>query len=128
MTDAAAPPPAAPLAPVLAAARAMGWHTAVLDLDGARDKDAFMACCARDLALPAWFGRNWDALADCLGDLSWAPATGGRLVVVSGWRGYACAQPREWGIAQEVFADAVDYWSTADTRLSVVLTLDRDPA
>ncbi|MFP3990041.1 barstar family protein [Streptomyces sp. E11-3] len=128
MTDAApaSPSPAAALAPILAAARATGWYTAVLDLEGAADKAAFMERCARALALPDWFGRNWDALADCLTDLSWAPATGGRLLVVSGWRGYARAQPREWGIAQDVLADAVDHWSATGTPLAVVLTLDRD--
>ncbi|WP_156721457.1 barstar family protein [Streptomyces apocyni] len=118
MTDALA------LAPVLAAARATGWHTAVLDLEGAVDKATFMDRCARHLDLPAWFGRNWDALADCLTDLSWAPATGGRLLVVSGWHAYARAQPREWGIAQEVLADAADHWRASDTQLVVLLTLE----
>ncbi|MFD3335738.1 barstar family protein [Streptomyces sp. NPDC058700] len=73
----------------------------VLDLHGVTDKTAFMNRCARALALPVWFGRNWDALADCLADLRRPLA-----IVVTGWQAYAEASPEEWGIAEEVFSTA----------------------
>ncbi|MFE4621335.1 barstar family protein [Streptomyces sp. NPDC056747] len=75
----------------------------VLDLAGVTEKAALMDRCAVALKLPAWFGRNWDALADCLTDLP-APVT----LVVTGWQGYATTRPREWQTAQDVFATAVD--------------------
>ncbi|MEU1149514.1 barstar family protein [Streptomyces sp. NPDC005863] len=112
-----------PLAPVLDAARGAGWTTATLSLDGVTDKAAFMERCARGLGLPDWFGHNWDALADCLTDLSWAPRARGRLLVVSGWQEYARAAPEEWGIAQEVFSAAVEHWRGAETGLEIVLAL-----
>ncbi|MFD9906509.1 barstar family protein [Streptomyces sp. NPDC059063] len=112
-----------PLAPVLDAVRGTGWTTLALDLSGVRDKAAFMDRCAAALALPGWFGRNWDALADCLTDLSWAPPAPGRLVVVSAWQDYAQAAPYDWETAQEVFASAVAYWRDQDTALEVVLAL-----
>jgi hypothetical protein len=31
---------------------------------------------SRALAFPDWFGRNWDALEDCLTDLAWLEADG----------------------------------------------------
>lgn len=80
-----------------------------LDLDGVTDKAALMDRCARDLELPGYFGRNWDALADVLSDPGlWPePADGqGPLVVVRNWRPYAEARPDEWETAQEVFAQA----------------------
>jgi Barstar (barnase inhibitor) len=52
------------------------WH---LDTSGAHTKAALLERCATDLALPAWFGRNWDALADALRDLP-VPAAGGVVV------------------------------------------------
>ncbi|MGW0735930.1 barstar family protein [Streptomyces sp. NPDC002851] len=109
-----APGPFGPLAPVLDAARAAGRSVAVLDLDGVTDKAAFMERCARDLDLPGWFGRNWDALADCLTDLPH-----GTLLVVTHWQPYAAAQPREWGTAQDVLTEATG--SAAE--LSVLLAL-----
>ncbi|MFJ8666704.1 barstar family protein [Streptomyces sp. NPDC093600] len=87
----------------------------VLDLRGAMDKAAFMDRCASALRLPGWFGRNWDALADCLSDLP-EPLT----VVVTGWQAYAAAHPCEWETAQEVFAAAVD---TRPSGLAVLLAL-----
>jgi RNAse (barnase) inhibitor barstar len=41
-----------------------------------RTKAALLKELARTLAFPAHFGRNWDALEDCLTDLGWLPADG----------------------------------------------------
>ncbi len=41
-----------------------------IDLAGCHDKDALLRRLAFALHLPATFGYNWDALADCLRDLS----------------------------------------------------------
>ncbi|MFI2616820.1 barstar family protein [Streptomyces sp. NPDC018584] len=112
-----------PLASVLDAARGAGWTTATLHLTGVADKAGFMERCARGLGLPDWFGRNWDALADCLGDLSWAPPARGRLIVVSGWQEYARAAPQEWAVAQEVFSSSVEHWRGAEAPLEIVLAL-----
>jgi RNAse (barnase) inhibitor barstar len=46
------------------------------DLSGCHDKDELLRRLAISLELPASFGHNWDALADCLRDLRWIPAWG----------------------------------------------------
>ena len=46
------------------------------DLAGCRDKGELLHRLAASLQLPATFGHNWDALADCLRDLGWMPAWG----------------------------------------------------
>ncbi|MFE6909043.1 barstar family protein [Streptomyces erythrochromogenes] len=99
-----------PLAPALAAARAAGWTTVRLDLDGVRDKAGLMGRCGEALRLPEWFGGNWDALVDVLQDLSWLPQAPGRLVAVTSWQGYAGARPVEWETFVEVLEEAVDFW------------------
>ncbi|QGZ47958.1 hypothetical protein GPZ77_05765 [Streptomyces sp. QHH-9511] len=96
-------------------------HPVLLDLHGVGDKAAFMDRCATALALPDWFGRNWDALADCLTDL---PEPGPVALVVTGWQVYAEAHPLEWRLAQDVFATAVD---ERPTHLTVLLALGGSP-
>jgi RNAse (barnase) inhibitor barstar len=97
----------------------MTEHVLTLDLDGVADKAGLMDRCADALGLPDWFGRNWDALADSLTDLSAPPGGEGLRIVVRNWRPYAEARPQEWAIAQDVFAQAVDQVPA----LSVLLAL-----
>jgi hypothetical protein len=57
---------------------------------------------ARALAFPDWFGRNWDALEDCLTDLSWREAAG-QVVILEG--------NDESGILTDVLRSAAQFWA-----------------
>ncbi|MFK2876614.1 barstar family protein [Rhodanobacter hydrolyticus] len=46
------------------------------DLTGCADKAGLLQRLAASLSLPADFGQNWDALADCLRDPAWLPGWG----------------------------------------------------
>lgn len=65
---------------------AAGRLVVTLDLGGVTDKAGLMDRCARDLALPDWFGRNWDALADSLADPSVWPEGAADRGWSSSWR------------------------------------------
>jgi Barstar (barnase inhibitor) len=60
---------------------------------------------ARALGFPDWFGRNWDALEDVLGDLSWRKSDGYVLV----FRGYPAGE--ELGILLDVLRTSAEYWA-----------------
>ncbi len=62
-----------------------------VDLRGCIDADAAMAVIADVLHFPEWFGETLDALADCLSDLSWLPASGYVLLLenTGEWRAQA---------------------------------------
>jgi len=58
------------------AARGSALAVVRIPLAGASAKGAVLERIAAALTFPDWFGGNWDALEDCLGDLSWMPASG----------------------------------------------------
>ncbi|WP_328461455.1 barstar family protein [Streptomyces sp. NBC_00448] len=94
----------------------------VLDLAGVGDRQEFMDRVSADLRLPDWFGRNWDALADCLTDLSWWPVEpGGRRLHVRNWQGFAAELPREWRIVKDILRDAELFWRHTDSELAVIV-------
>ncbi|MFJ9149410.1 barstar family protein [Streptomyces sp. NPDC102270] len=87
----------------------MTARVVTLDLDGVADKAGLMDRCARDLRLPDWFGRNWDALADVLSDPGLWSGDGvdeETVVLVRHWDRYAAVRPDEWATAREVFSQA----------------------
>ena len=61
--------------------RDAGLLARTLDLRGCTDKPALLAGMAAAFDIPDDRGRNWDALADALRDLSWLPAPGYALLV-----------------------------------------------
>ena len=76
---------------------------------GLTDKDALLAWFADALAMPGYFGHNWDAFDECMRDLSWI----GEHRVVLFHRGMPLeASPKDQGIYIEVLADAVESWAT----------------
>ena len=51
------------------------------NLAEAHGKGEVLAELAHAIAAPDWFGHNWDALTDALGDLSWRKSPGYVLVL-----------------------------------------------
>ncbi|MFI9201038.1 barstar family protein [Streptomyces sp. NPDC053048] len=115
------PADAAPDVPALAAEA--DWRSARLHLAGVRDKATFLDRCATDLEFPEWFGHNWDALADCLTDLSWwgSGKFRGYLMLAEDWQTFDRAAPDDARTAEAVFHDAVGYWAGTESPLVVLL-------
>lgn len=114
-------PPSGQVAELLDSATSARWRSARLELAGVHDKASFLARCAQDLELPEWFGHNWDALADCLTDLSWWGEPAGYLVVATGWEEFSAAAPDDASTAVDVLTAAAGYWSARATPLTTLL-------
>jgi hypothetical protein len=66
----------------------------------ARDNPLQKIACA--LSFPDWFGGNWDALEDSLGDLSWRKGEGHVLV----FTGY----PEPSDVLLDVLRSSAEHW------------------
>jgi RNAse (barnase) inhibitor barstar len=78
-----------------------------IDLTNVADKQALLERIARALAFPHWFGANWDALEDCLGDLAWLNANGNVLV----FQNAEHLPADERGVLVDVLASSAEFWA-----------------
>ncbi len=70
-------------------------------------KQGVFDALARALEFPAWFGRNWDALEDCLTDLSWRAGEGHVLLL----GGHAELPADDLGVLVDVLRAAAGHWA-----------------
>lgn len=76
-----------------------GWQVATLSTAEVSDKAGFLRETARAFAFPGWFGLNWDALDESLGDLE---IQQGMLVLWEGWGELAQRDPGTFEVALDV--------------------------
>jgi hypothetical protein len=99
-----------------------GWSVCVVDLAEAPDKAAIMDAFVVGLGLPAWFGRNWDALTDALRDLGWLPAgRRGRVLLIRGAGRTDTGTDADRTMLADVLRTAADSWVGTATPLVVLL-------
>jgi Barstar (barnase inhibitor) len=108
---------------ILDAARGSGIRVSRVGLAGAAGKAALLERVARALDFPRWFGGNWDALEDCLGDLSWSSADGHVLLI----EGAAELPADERGILVDILASVAAAWAERGRPFFAVF-LDGSPA
>jgi hypothetical protein len=97
-----------------------GYVIAVLDGEAAGSRAGFFTEIARELAFPDYFGRNWDAVYDCLTDLNWLPAEG-YVLIFDGFGALARKAPDQWQIGRKVLTEACQFWQPLRTPMFVLL-------
>jgi hypothetical protein len=102
-----------------AAAKA-DWRLYWLAGQQVTDSHELLQLCADTLAFPDWFGYNWDALYDCLTDLTWEAPAAGHLVIYAGWQALAEEEPESLATALEIFKDAVGLWRDSPPPMAVL--------
>jgi hypothetical protein len=91
--------------PVIDALRGSRLDLAKISLRSVRDRDTLLKTLALALGFPDWFGGNWDALEDCLADLSWR-GTEGHVIVFEDSR-----LSDDLGILLDILASSAESWA-----------------
>ena len=89
-------------------------------VDSPGTKGELLEQVAAAFSFPRWTGRNWDALADALGDLSWLPPGPHALVWAEPER-LAAADPEAYATAVDVLRRAADGSAGTARPLTVLL-------
>jgi RNAse (barnase) inhibitor barstar len=91
-------------------AEKQGWNCAHIDLERCVEKDDMLRRIATALSFPNWFGGNWDALFDCLADLSWRPAAG-HLLLLEHADQLRQEAPEVFDTAVAILQDVAVFWA-----------------
>ena len=106
----------ADVADVQAEVEEAGWRFVHLETEDVTDKRSFLDRAAAAFGFPDWFGRNWDAFADSLGDVC---SDEGTLVLWEGAAPFEQADERSFAVAHEVLRERAE--SELGGRFAVLL-------
>lgn len=91
---------------------ALGYGWLQADLSEKRSIAAVLEKLGKALKLPDWYGANFDALSDCLTDLSWNTAPG-YVLLLSGADQLHTRDQAAFATLNEVFTGVIENWREA---------------
>ena len=94
---------------ITAAAKTVGLNVFKLNLSAARGKSDLLDRFAKALRFPAHFGKNWDALSDCLTDMQWLDGKGW-VVIVANAQSFADKHEEIFTTAIDILTGAAEHW------------------
>lgn len=97
-----------------------GWLGFHVDGREIYNKESLLERFATALSFPDYFGRNWDALEDCLTDLMWLPAPG-YVLLYDHVSYFSANNPNDWSVARSILVDSVRYWHSKRKPMYILL-------
>ena len=101
-------------------ARKCGFAFFYLEGGSILSKEQFLEQIARAMDFPGYFGGNWDALEDCLTDLSWREAPG-YVILYDHFDVFAEQFPDQFETALEILDASIEFWRAKGKPLFVML-------
>lgn len=85
---------------------------AVLEIDGGaiETKEHLLSATAEAMHFPDYFGRNWDALDECLRDMTWMPSAG-YVLFFKNAEAFWQTSSHLAGTFTEIWMSAAEEWS-----------------
>ncbi len=102
---------------------AIAWKLDFLhvDLKKVTSKTSVLKKVAYELDFPEYFGMNWDALSDCLTDMSWRPADG-YVLLFTNIQLLSENTPADMEIIREIFDSSAQYWKQKKVPFYILLS------
>lgn len=97
-----------------------GWRLYALDGKKITNKKTFLAQIAHEMEFPDYFGKNWDALNDCLTDMRWTQGHGYIVLFQTPERIYK-KSPQDLAVALDIFKSAIEFWKELNIPFYVLL-------
>jgi RNAse (barnase) inhibitor barstar len=110
---------------IVAAAKTAGLQVFRLNLVGVCDKSGLLDRFAKVLRFPSHFGKNWDALNDCLTDLAWLSGNG-LILLVTGSKNFAGENEADFYTTLTVLRAAAAHWQCQKRPFWAVIESDAD--
>lgn len=86
----------------------------IIDVDGNKmvNKEVFFSFISKELNFPDYFGKNWDALDECLHDLEWLDISVNQILIIVRNSDNILAEEKisEKEILTSCLNDASDFW------------------
>ncbi|HRN62492.1 MAG TPA: barstar family protein [Luteimonas sp.] len=108
------------------AARDAGLRVAWIDLQHCTGKPMLLLRMAMALDFPEGSGRNWDALADLLRDLSWLDAPHGHALLLGTAQDLREAAPDDFDILLSILQDAAEFHAEGEVPFWAFIGLPED--
>lgn len=105
---------------IRAAAIESGLDYARIDLHDVNNKQQVLQAIAAALEFPEYFGMNWDALYDCLTDMSWRRARG-CVVLLAGFSSQEGDATTDLDVLIQVLNGVVEFWREREVPFYVIL-------
>ena len=103
-----------------ASAQALNYQFTRINLSRIRSAQGVQSKIADALDFPDYFGANWDALLDCLCDLSWLKGAG-HVLVLSHSHTLQTKDSASFNTLCEVLAEACAFWQTQSQPFCVLI-------
>jgi len=92
-----------------------------VDLSRADDRATLFRALAKGLALPDYFGNNFDALADVLEDRDWL-GKHGCVIRLGHASHFRKTHPNDWRTLDDIFTEASAFWRERQVPCWVVVS------
>jgi hypothetical protein len=82
-------------------------------------KTAMLKAVSKALKFPDYFGHNWDAMEECLTDMSWH--AGAVVLLIEKAAIPEAEAPKDWTVLLAILADSARYWQAEGRSFAVFL-------